>query len=74
VLAARGNAPVLPVHVGKLPGLSDRLRGERLHVYVGEPVELDPALRGGAAYREAADGIMRSIYALPSKYGKADAR
>jgi len=74
VLAARGNAPVLPVHVGKLPGLPDRLRGERLHVYVGEPVELDPALRGGAAYREAADGIMRSIYALPSKYGKADAR
>lgn len=67
VLAARGNAPVLPVHVGRLPGPRGRLRGERLHIFVGEPIELDPALRGGAAYREAADGIMRSIYALPAK-------
>ena len=67
VLAARGNAPVLPVHVGRLPGPLARLRGERLHIFVGEPIELDPKLRGGAAYREAAEEIMISIYALPVK-------
>ena len=69
VLAARGNAPVLPVHVGRLPGPLARLCGERLHIFVGEPIELDPGLRGGAAYREAAEEIMRSIYALPGKAG-----
>jgi 1-acyl-sn-glycerol-3-phosphate acyltransferase len=67
VLASRGNAPVLPVHVGRLPGLLGRLRGERLHIFVGEPIELDEKLRGGAAYREAAEQIMRTIYALPGK-------
>src|SRR5919107_964225 len=51
VLASRGNAPVLPVYVGKLPGPLGRLRGERLHVHVGEPIEVDPTLRGGAAHR-----------------------
>ena len=74
VIAARSNAPVLPVHVGKLPGPLARLRGGRLHIHVGEPIELDPALRGGTAYREAADEIMRSIYALPGLDGKADSR
>jgi hypothetical protein len=65
---------VLPVYVGRLPGPLGRLRGERLRVHVGEPIELDPALRGGAAYREAADEIMRSIYGLPKKAGGADSR
>jgi 1-acyl-sn-glycerol-3-phosphate acyltransferase len=74
VLGARGNAPVLPVHVGRLPGPLSRLRGERLHIYVGEPIELDPALRGGAAYRAATEKIMRTIYDLPREAGKADPR
>jgi len=74
VLGARGNAPVLPVHVGRLPGPLSRLRGERLHIYVGEPIELDPALRGGAAYRAATEKIMRTIYDLPKEAGKADPR
>ena len=69
VLAARGNAPVLPVHVGKLPGPLARLRGGRLHIFVGEPIQLDPQLRGGAAYRAAAEEIMISIYALPEQAG-----
>jgi 1-acyl-sn-glycerol-3-phosphate acyltransferase len=72
VLASRGGAPVLPVYVGKMPGPLGRLRGERLHIYIGEPIELDPALRGGAAYRETAEEIMRSIYALPGRLGKVD--
>ena len=67
VLALRSGACVLPVHVGKLPGPLSRLRGQRLHIFVGEPIHLDPAMRGGAAYREAADEIMRAIYALPDK-------
>ena len=67
VLAARSGAPVVPVYVGKLPGPLARLRGERHHVYVGEPIEVDETLRGGAAYRAAADEIMRAIYALPRK-------
>jgi 1-acyl-sn-glycerol-3-phosphate acyltransferase len=65
VLALRSGASVLPVHVGRLPGPLSRLRGERLHIYVGEPVHLDPSMRGGAAYRAAADEIMHTIYALP---------
>jgi 1-acyl-sn-glycerol-3-phosphate acyltransferase len=68
VLAARGGARVLPVHVGKLPGPLARLRGRRLHIFVGEPIEMDPALRGGPAYRAAADEIMSSIYALPKEW------
>jgi 1-acyl-sn-glycerol-3-phosphate acyltransferase len=67
VLALRSGASVLPVHVGKLPGPLSRLRGRRLHIFVGEPVDLDPAMRGGAAYRAAADEIMHTIYALPQR-------
>jgi 1-acyl-sn-glycerol-3-phosphate acyltransferase len=67
VLALRSGASVLPVHVGKLPGLLSRLRGRRLEIFVGEPLHLDPAMRGGAAYRAAADEIMHTIYALPER-------
>ena len=70
MLAIRGNAPILPVLVSKLPGPLARLRGERLRLIVGEPVRMDPNLRGGKAYREAADEVLRTIYALP----KGDAR
>jgi 1-acyl-sn-glycerol-3-phosphate acyltransferase len=70
VLAVRSSAPVLPVHVGRLPGPLSRLRGQRLHIFVGEPVHLDPAMRGGAAYRTAADEIMRTIYALPERHAQ----
>jgi 1-acyl-sn-glycerol-3-phosphate acyltransferase len=70
VLALRSGASVLPVHVGKLPGPLSRLRGQRLHIFVGEPVHLDPAMRGGAAYRAAADQIMHTIYALPERHAQ----
>lgn len=64
MLAARGSAPVLPVYVATLPGLKARLRGEKHQVYIGEPMTIDNTLRGGKAYRDAADAILRSIYAL----------
>ena len=70
VLALRGGAPVLPVHVGRLPGPLSRLRGQKLHIFVGEPIHLDPALRGGPAYRAAADEVMHTIYALPQQHAQ----
>ncbi len=70
VLALRSGARVLPVHVGRLPGPRSRLRGGRLDIFVGEPVQLDPAMRGGAAYRAAADEIMHTIYALPQRHAQ----
>jgi hypothetical protein len=57
----------LPVYVGKLPGPLSRLRGHRLRIFVGEPVRLDATLRGGPAYRAAADEIMHKIYSLPNR-------
>lgn len=72
MLAVRGGAPVLPVYVSRLPKLSARLRGAKHRVYIGEPLTIDNTLRGGRAYREAADGILRAIYALPEKYGAGD--
>lgn len=73
MLATRGDARVLPVFVGKIPGPLARLRGERLRAYVGDPIRLDAGLRGGRAYRDAADEVLRAIYALPDKPGKGKA-
>lgn len=67
VLAVRGGAPVLPVYVGRLPGPLSRLRGHRLQIFVGEPIRLDANLRGGPAYRAAAEEIMDTIYSLPKE-------
>jgi 1-acyl-sn-glycerol-3-phosphate acyltransferase len=67
VLAVRAGAPVLPVFIGETPSLRGRLRGERLRVYVGDPIALDPTLRGREAYRAAADDVLRVIYALPGQ-------
>jgi 1-acyl-sn-glycerol-3-phosphate acyltransferase len=74
VLALRSGAPVLPVHVGRLPGPISRLRGKKLHIFVGEPIQLDTALRGGPAYRAAADEVMHTIYALPQGHEQAPGR
>jgi 1-acyl-sn-glycerol-3-phosphate acyltransferase len=67
LLAVRAGAPILPVYVGKAPGLWARLRGERLRVYVGHPTTVDGTLRGREAYRAAADEVLRAIYALPEQ-------
>jgi 1-acyl-sn-glycerol-3-phosphate acyltransferase len=65
MLAVRSTAPVLPVFVDRVPPLSARLRGARLHVYIGDPITIDNTLRGRVAYREAADRILDTIYSLP---------
>jgi 1-acyl-sn-glycerol-3-phosphate acyltransferase len=67
LLAVRAGAPILPVFVGETPGFRARLRGERLRVYVGGPITVDGTLRGKEAYRAAADGVVRAIYALPEE-------
>ncbi|MGH3144702.1 MAG: lysophospholipid acyltransferase family protein, partial [Rubrobacter sp.] len=74
VLAVRSGAPVLPVYVGKLPGPLARLRGGRHEIFVGEPLSLDVALRGSRAYKEAADEIMRAVYALPEAHARRTAK
>lgn len=65
LLAVRSGAPILPVYIGPFPSPRARLRGERLHAYVGEPVTLDNTLRGRRAYGDAAEEVLRAIYALP---------
>ena len=67
LLAIKGGAPVLPVFVGKIPGPLARLRGGRLRLIVGDPITLDAGLRGGQAYREAADDVLKTIYSLPKQ-------
>ena len=69
VLALRSGAPVIPVFAGPIPGPAARLCGARFHVYVGDPIYIDNTLRGRQAYREAADEILRLIYALPERHG-----
>jgi 1-acyl-sn-glycerol-3-phosphate acyltransferase len=65
LLAVRADAPVLPVFVGWSPSLLGRLRGEKLRVYIGDPISVDPALRGREEYRTAAEEVLRTVYALP---------
>lgn len=65
MLAVRGDARILPVFIGKVPSLAQRLRGERMDAYVGTPITIDNTLRGREAYRGAADEVLGEIYALP---------
>ena len=53
MLASRASAPP-----------EERLRGGRLHVYVGDPIKLDDMTRQRQDRREAADRILRGIYEL----------
>lgn len=77
MLAARSGALVLPVYVDRVPGLAARLRGERLWVYVGEPLRFDELderrRRDGTAYRRIAGEILRAIYALKEEHAAREA-
>ncbi len=64
MLAARASAPILPVFVDKIPGPFQRLRGGKLLVYVGEPINMYNTIGGGRVYREVAGEVLRKIYAL----------
>ena len=65
MLAARGNSPILPVFVGRVPNPLERFRGKRLHVYIGDPITLDGKEGGGGrAYKGFAREVLREIYTL----------
>ena len=64
LLAARSGAPVLPVFVGSIPGPAARLRGERLRIYIGDPLIADNTQKGREGYRRVVEEILRTIYAL----------
>jgi len=64
MLGARASAPILPVFVDRVPGPFERLRGGRLHVYVGDPINLDDTTGESRGRREAANRILHAIYDL----------
>lgn len=65
MLAARADAPILPVFVDRVPNPLERLRGGKLHVYIGEPLNMDNTKNGGRVHRrEATDEVLRAIYGL----------
>jgi 1-acyl-sn-glycerol-3-phosphate acyltransferase len=70
MLATRGNAPVLPVFVGKVPNLFERLRGRTLHVYIGDSINLHNTQKDRSVRREAAGEVLREIYALGERFGE----
>ena len=71
MLATRGDAPVLPVFVGKVPNPLERLSGETLHVYIGDPITLDNTKKERSVRKEAAGEVLREIYALGERFGEA---
>jgi 1-acyl-sn-glycerol-3-phosphate acyltransferase len=64
MLASRGGVPILPVFVDRVPGLLERLRGGKLHVYIGDPITPDNTSKERRARRESAEEVLRAIYAL----------
>ena len=64
MLAARAGAPILPIFVGRVPSLLERLRGRRLHVYIGDLITTDNTKNGRSARAEVAGEVLRAIYAL----------
>ncbi len=64
MLAVRGGAPVLPVFVDRVPSPFERLQGDKLHVYIGDPIIFHNTIHRGRVHREVAGEILRAIYGL----------
>ena len=74
MLAARANAPILPVFVGEVPNPLQRLKGKKLHIYIGDPMYTDNTRNNGGRARgrsEAAGEVLRAIYALKPAGGSS---
>lgn len=71
MLSARAGAPILPVYVDELPSPFERLKGQRLHIYIGNPIVTHNTIDGGRVYRrEVAGEVLREIYSLKGeKFG-----
>lgn len=67
MMAVRGRARVIPIHLGKVPTPLDRLRGECFHIHVGDPINIDNTLKSREAYKDAAEKVLTTIYSLPKK-------
>ena len=70
MLAARSGAAVVPVFVDKVPTLRERLKGAKLHAYVGDPVNIDNTKNGKGIYEEFSARLLREIYALGPDNGE----
>ena len=64
MLAARAGAPILPVFVGKAPNPLERLRGRKLHVYVGDLITPDNTSKEKRSRGEVTGEVLRAIYGL----------
>ena len=64
MLAAKSGAPVFPVFVDRVPNLRERLRGAKLHAYIGDPITIDNTKTGKGTYEEFSSRVLREIYAL----------
>ena len=64
MLAARGGAPILPVFIGKIPTPLQRLKGAKLRVRIGDPINTDNTNESRRSYKEVSAEVVREIYAL----------
>lgn len=64
MLARRSGAKIVPVYVGYAPLPARRARGERLEVFVGEPIEVKAKMRGGKDYHIVANELLDAIFEL----------
>lgn len=67
MMAVRGKSRITPIHLGYIPTPLGRLRGECFHIHVGDPITIDPKLKGREAYKDAAEEVLTTIYSLPNK-------
>jgi 1-acyl-sn-glycerol-3-phosphate acyltransferase len=73
MLASRADAPILPLFVDRVPNFLERLRGHRLHVYVGDPISWGGASKERRVRRKVAGEVLRAIYRLKDeRVGVAD--
>jgi 1-acyl-sn-glycerol-3-phosphate acyltransferase len=69
MLAARGNAPVLPVFVGKIPTPLQRLKGKKLRAIIGDPIYTHNTNEKRRAYGEVSADVLSEIYAMSDQGG-----
>ena len=64
MLSARAGASILPVFVDKAPSPLERLRGHKLHVYVGVPITSNNTSKEKRVRGEITGEVLRAIYGL----------
>lgn len=67
MLASRADAPILPIFVDRAPSPLERLRGHKLHIYIGDPIIPDGTSKERRVRREVAGEVLRAIYGLKTE-------